>query len=282
MNKKTLKLKKYLNDNKCYSLPTCHDPLSAKLIESKGFKISFIGGFALSSASLGFPDASLITQKELVNATNSICNHTNLPVIVDADTGFGGQANVYRTVKDLEAAGASALVLEDQVFPKRCALTNQVKLLNLKDSKERILTAIKASKENRNILVIARTDALTAGSMNEALKRSSEYKKLGADAIFITGINSLEQIKIIKKNIKKVPLMLNITQNVRFKLKDVSKNRFKFALFSQQILNGYIDSTKKTLDLIKKNKIPKFKNKASDTLSLLEFEKYLAIEEKKK
>ena len=282
MNKKTSLLKKYLKDNKCYQLPTCHDPLSAKLIESKGFKISFIGGFALSSASLGFPDASLITQKELVDATKNICSHTNLPVIVDADTGFGGLANVYRTVKDLENAGASALVLEDQVFPKRCALTDHVRLLNLKDAKERIKTAIRASKENKNILVIARTDALTSGSLDEALSRSIEYKKLGADCIFITGINSLKQIKTIKNELKNTPLMLNITQNVRFKLTDVSNNKFKFALFSQQILNGYIDSTKQTLDLIKKNKIPKFKNKASDTLSLLDFDKYLKIEERKK
>ena len=282
MNKKTSLLKKYLKDNKFYQLPTCHDPLSAKLIESKGFKISFIGGFALSSASLGFPDASLITQKELVDATKNICSHTNLPVIVDADTGFGGLANVYRTVKDLENAGASALVLEDQVFPKRCALTDHVRLLNLKDAKERIKTAIRASKENKNILVIARTDALTSGSLDEALLRSIEYKKLGADCIFITGINSLKQIKTIKNELKNTPLMLNITQNVKFKLTDVSNNKFKFALFSQQILNGYIDSTKQTLDLIKKNKIPKFKNKASDTLSLLDFDKYLKIEERKK
>ena len=147
MNKKTNQLKKYLRDNKCYYLPTCHDPLSAKLIESKGFKISFIGGFALSSAILGYPDASLITQKELVDATYAICNHTKLPVIVDADTGFGGPANVYRTVKDLEAAGASALVLEDQIFPKKCALTDQVLLLNLKEAKERLFIAIKAAKE---------------------------------------------------------------------------------------------------------------------------------------
>ncbi|MBL6758117.1 MAG: isocitrate lyase/PEP mutase family protein [Pelagibacteraceae bacterium] len=282
MNKKTSLLKKYLKDGKCYSLPTCHDPISAKLIEKKGFKISFIGGFALSSASLGYPDASLITQKELVDATKIICNHTNLPIIVDADTGFGGLANVYRTVKELEIAGASGLVLEDQVFPKRCALTDKVKLLNLKDAKERLSTAIKAAKENKNIFIIARTDALTSGSITEALKRSLEYKKLGADAIFITGINSLKEIKYIKSQLRNIPLMLNITQNVKFSIKDVSKNKFKFALFSQQILNGYIDSTKKTLELIKKNKIPKSINKASDTLSLLEFEKYLKIEETKK
>ena len=282
MNKKTNQLKKYLRDNKCYYLPTCHDPLSAKLIESKGFKISFIGGFALSSAILGYPDASLITQKELVDATYAICNHTKLPVIVDADTGFGGPANVYRTVKDLEAAGASALVLEDQIFPKKCALTDQVLLLNLNEAKERLFIATKAAKENKNILVIARTDALTLGSMAETLKRCLEYKKMGVDAVFMTGLNNLKQLKVIKDNIKGIPLMLNITQNVKFNLKDVSKNKFKLALFSQQILDGYIDSTKQTLDLIKKNKIPKYKNKAKDTLALLNYDKYLKLEKRKR
>ena len=235
----------------------------------------------MSSASLGFPDASLITQKELVDATRKICSHTKLPIIVDADTGFGGLANVYRTVKDLEDAGASALVLEDQVFPKRCALTDHVKLLNLKEAKERVKTAIEAAKENKKILVVARTDALTAGSLDETITRALHFKKLGADCIFITGINSIKQLNMINKKIKNIPLMLNITQNVKFTLKDVSKNKFKFALFSQQILNGYIDSTKQTLDLIKKNIIPKYKNKASDTLNLLDFKKYIKIEEGK-
>ena len=107
-------------------------------------------------------------------------------------------------------------------------------------------------------------------------------KKMGADAVFMTGLNTLKQLEIIKDNIKGIPLMLNITQNVKFNLKDVIKNKFKLALFSQQILDGYIDATKQTLDLIKENKIPKFKNKAKDTLSLLNYEKYLKIERRKK
>ena len=114
MNEKLQIFKKYSKDKKFYNLPTCHDPLTAKLIEKKGFKISFIGGFALSSSSIGYPDASLITLSELVNSTRIICNQTKLPVVVDADTGFGGMVNVYRTVKDLANAGASALIIEDQ------------------------------------------------------------------------------------------------------------------------------------------------------------------------
>ena len=89
MNKKTQTLKKYFNDKKSYKIPTCHDPLSIKLIEKKGFKIGFIGGFALSSASFGYPDASVISRKELVESTKLICNQSKIPIIVDADTGFG-------------------------------------------------------------------------------------------------------------------------------------------------------------------------------------------------
>ena len=188
MNKKTSKLKKFLNDKNSYKVPSCHDPLTAKLIEKKGFKVSFIGGFALSSASLGYPDASIITQKELVDATRSICNQTKNPIIVDADTGFGGLANVYKTIKDLEQAGASAVILEDQIFPKRCALTKKVKLLDLKKSEKRIKTAIKASKENNNILIFARTDALSVGSIKESIKRAKMFKKLGAHAVFILSL----------------------------------------------------------------------------------------------
>jgi len=281
MNKKTLLLKKYLKSKKCFNIPTCHDPLSAKLIEKKGFEISFIGGFALSSASLGYPDASLITQKELVDNTRVICNHTKNPVIVDADTGFGGLSNVYKTVDDLGNAGASALVLEDQVFPKRCALTDQVKLLDKRSAKERLDTAVRAKRENGEILLIARTDALTMGNIEEAIDRGNLFKKSGADAIFITGINSIKQLKEIKRNIKDIPLMLNVTQNIQFKINDAVKNKYKFILFSQQILNAYIDSTNKTLDFIKSNKLPKSKNKTKDTLDLLEFKKFVKIEKNK-
>ena len=279
MNIKASNLKKYLKDKKSYKAPSCHDPLSAKIIEKHGFRVSFIGGFALSSASLGYPDASIITEKELVDATKVICSQTKNPIIVDGDTGFGGLANVYKTVKDLEQVGASAVILEDQEFPKRCALTKKIKLLDLKNSEKRIKTAVKAAKESNNILIFARTDALSAGSLKEAIKRAKSFRKLGADSIFITGINSLEEIKLIKRNLKSIPLIINITQDIKFDLADIKKNDFKFILYSQQLLNSYIDTTNATLKLIKNNKNPKFKNKASDTLALLNFKKYLAIEE---
>ena len=279
MNKKTQILKKYFNDKKTYKIPTCHDPLSIKLIEKKGFKIGFIGGFALSSASFGYPDASVISRKELVESTKLICNQSKIPIIVDADTGFGDLKNVFKTVKDLSHAGASALILEDQVFPKICALTGKVKLLDMKNASKRIKTAIKASKKTKGILIIARTDALTTNSIKEAVNRANLYKKLGADAIFITGINNTKQADLISKEVKNIPLFINITEKIKFNMNKIKKSSFKFILYSQQVLNSYVDSTNQTLDLIKKNKIPKFKNKASATLNLLELKKYLKIKQ---
>ena len=275
MIKKSLKLRNYLKDKKSYKIPTCHDPLSIKLIEKKGFKIGFIGGFALSSASYGYPDASVISRKELVDSTKLICNQSKIPIIVDADTGFGDLKNVYKTVKDLAQAGASAIILEDQVFPKRCALTDKVKLLDIKNATKRIQTAVKASKKLKNILIIARTDALTTNSIKEAVFRANLFKKVGADAIFVTGINTVKQLNSITKEITNIPLIINITQNIKFNVSEIKKGRFKFVLYSQQILNSYVDSTNQTLNLIKRNKNPKYKNKADDTLSLLEFEKHL-------
>ena len=241
MNKKTQTLKKYFNDKKSYKIPTCHDPLSIKLIEKKGFKIGFIGGFALSSASFGYPDASVISRKELVESTKLICNQSKIPIIVDADTGFGDLKNVFKTVKDLSHAGASALILEDQVFPKICALTDKVKLLDMKNASKRIKTAIKASKKTKGILIIARTDALTNNSIKEAVNRANLYKKLGADAIFITGINNTKQADLISKEVKKIPLFINITEKIKFNMNKIKKSSFKFILYSQQVLNSYVD-----------------------------------------
>ena len=102
---------------------------------------------------------------------------------------------------------------------------------------------------------------------------------MGADAIFITGINNTKQADLISKEVKNIPLFINITEKIKFNMNKIKKSSFKFILYSQQVLNSYVDSTNQTLDLIKKNKNPKFKNKASDTLNLLELKRYLKIKQ---
>lgn len=274
-----LKFKKALSGKKLFLTPGCHDPLSAKLIEKEKFNFIFIGGFALSSGQYGYPDAGIITLSELVNSTRKIQRSTSLPCIVDADTGFGGTINIHRTVRDLADVGVAALIIEDQQFPKKCALTEKVKILNFQESCERIKAAVKAAKENKkqDIGIIARTDAYPVLGIKETVKRIKKFKSLGADAIFATGIDTKKDLEIISKY-KNLNLMLNITQNVEFSIKDLKKCGIKFAIYSQSILNGYIDTTKTILKTIKQESIPKSKNLSNDTLSILDFQKVLKIE----
>ena len=268
-----------LKIKKLFLAPGCHDPLSAKLIEKENFKFIFIGGFSLSSGQYGYPDAGLITLSELVNSTRKIQRSTNVPCIVDADTGFGGTINIYRTVRDLSDIGVAALIIEDQKFPKKCALTEKVKILNFNESCERIKAAVKAAKNSnkQDIGIIARTDAYPVLGINETIKRIKKFKSLGADAIFATGIDTKKDLKKISKY-KKLNLMINITQNVEFSIQDLKKCGIKFAIYSQSILNGYIDTTKTILKTIKRGNIPNSKNLSNDTLNILDFKKVLKIE----
>ena len=198
---------------------------------------------------------------------------------MDADTGFGGTINIHRTVRDLADVGVAALIIEDQQFPKKCALTEKVKILNFQESCERIKAAAKAAKENKkqDIGIIARTDAYPVLGIKETVKRIKAFKSLGADVIFATGIDTKKDLEIISKY-KNLNLMLNITQNVEFTIQDLKKCGIKFAIYSQSILNGYIDTTKTILKTIKQESIPKSKNLSNDTLGILDFQKVLKIE----
>lgn len=259
--------------------PGCGDPLSAKLIQKKKFKFIFIGGFTLSSSQYGYPDAGLITLSELVDAAKKIQNSVNIPCIVDADTGFGGVVNVHRTVRDLANLGVAALTIEDQQFPKKCALTKEVKILDFNDACQRIKVAVNAAKINKkkDIGIIARTDAYSLFGIEEAAKRIKIYKSLGADAVFVTGINTKEDLIKISKY-KNLNLMINIHPKIKFKIDDLKKYGIKITIYSQSILNGYIDSTNFVLEKIKNGSIPKSKNLSKNTLDLLDFKKFLQIE----
>ena len=271
--------KKALSSKNVIIAPGCQDPLSAKLIQKNNFKFIFIGGFALSSSQYGYPDAGLITLSELISSTKKIQNAISLPCIVDADTGFGGAINIHRTVRDLADLGVAALTIEDQQFPKKCALTKKVKILNYNDACRRIEVAVKAAKINKkkDIAIIARTDAYSLLGIEATVKRIKKYKSLGADAIFVTGIDTKKDlIKISRYN--NLNLMINIHPKVKFNITDLKKFGIKIAIYSQSILNGYIDSTNHVLEEIKKGQIPKSKNLSGDTLDLLDFQKFLQIE----
>jgi methylisocitrate lyase len=183
------------------------NPLSALIAEQVGFRALYFSGAAFS-ASLGIPDIGLFTLDELTTAVRWVTRATRLPLIVDADTGFGEAVNVYRTVTDLEAAGAAAIQIEDQVMPKRCGHLDGKQIV----SAEEFVVKIRAASEARNSsLIIARTDSKAVYGMGEAVLRGQAYLEAGADIIFPEALESEEEFGEYSRLVD-APLLANMTE----------------------------------------------------------------------
>ncbi|HWE18327.1 MAG TPA: isocitrate lyase/PEP mutase family protein [Hyphomicrobiaceae bacterium] len=192
--------------------PGVYDMVSARIADSLGFKALYMTGYGVS-ASLGLPDAGLATYTEMVARVAQICQGTTTPVICDADTGFGGLLNLERTVKGYEAAGAAAIQVEDQMFPKRCGHTPGRRVIPADDMVRKIKVAA-ASRSSPDFLLVARTDARTSLGLDDALRRGEAYAKAGADILFIESPESEEEMASIGRHFD-VPLIANMADGGR-------------------------------------------------------------------
>lgn len=166
-------------------MPCCFDALSARLIERAGFKLTFMSGFAVSAARLGVPDAGLISYGEMVDQGRSICAAVSVPVIGDGDTGYGNAVNVKRTVHGYAAAGFGGVMIEDQVWPKRCGHTRGKRVVSRNEALARIRAAVDARAEGADIVIVARTDARATHGLDEAIDRARAFVDAGADVSFL-------------------------------------------------------------------------------------------------
>jgi len=182
-------------------MPGVYDALSAKIAARAGFEVTFITGYSLSATLLGEPDFGLLTQTEVVSAAQRICSVIDIPVIVDADTGYGNAINVIRTVQDLIRAGAGGMFLEDQVWPKRCGHMRGKQVISLEEQLNKLRAAIEAKGQN-DFFIVARTDSRQALGLDEAIKRGIAFKNTGADAVFIEAPESKEEMREIAKHVK--------------------------------------------------------------------------------
>jgi carboxyvinyl-carboxyphosphonate phosphorylmutase len=206
-------LRQLLEDKKILVAPGAHDVLTAKVIENAGFKAVYMTGYGQSASSLGKPDVGLLTLTEMVDRAAKFVSAVKIPVIADADTGFGNALGVMRTVELYEKAGVSAIQLEDQVAPKRCGHMLGREVVSM----EEMVGKIEAAKEARvdeDFLIIARTDARTNHGFEEALKRVKAYEKAGADIIFLESLETVEEMEILNKEIK-VPTLANMVEGGR-------------------------------------------------------------------
>ncbi|MCG6862856.1 MAG: isocitrate lyase/PEP mutase family protein [Chromatiaceae bacterium] len=166
-------------------MPCCFDALSARLIELAGFPLTFMSGFAVSAARLALPDTGLISYAEMLDQGRSILDAVSFPVIGDGDTGYGNAANVRRTVTGYARAGFAAVMIEDQVAPKRCGHTRGKEIVDRSEALARIRAAVDAREGGADILIMARTDARATHGLGEALWRMQAFADLGADILFL-------------------------------------------------------------------------------------------------
>jgi 2-methylisocitrate lyase-like PEP mutase family enzyme len=166
-------------------MPCCFDGLSALLVERAGFALTFMSGFAVSAARLGEPDTGLISYGEMLDQGRNVCSAVSIPVIGDADTGYGNPMNVKRTVAGYAQAGFACAMIEDQLAPKRCGHTRGKEVVDREEAFDRIRAAVEARDEGAEILIMARTDARASKGLPEALRRARTFSELGADILFV-------------------------------------------------------------------------------------------------
>jgi methylisocitrate lyase len=191
--------------------PGVYDTLSAKIVQRVGFPMSFISGYSVAATSIGEPDLGLLTQTEIVERARRVCGSVSIPIIVDADTGYGNPLNVIRTVNELIAAGAAGCFLEDQVWPKKCGHMRGKRVIERTEYIDKIRAAVEA-RAGRDFFIVARTDALAAVSLDEAIERVTQARAAGADASFVEAPESLEQMAEVGRRAPR-PIVANMIEH---------------------------------------------------------------------
>ncbi|MGH7781439.1 MAG: isocitrate lyase/PEP mutase family protein [Candidatus Binataceae bacterium] len=214
--------------------PFVFDCLQARLAEEAGFEAIYMTGFG-TAAARGFPDLGLLTMTEMAANARAIANAVDVPVICDADTGYGNELNVARTIREYEDAGAAALHLEDQVFPKRCGFFSGKNVIPLEQMVPKVRAACDARRDP-DLVIIARTDALEPHGWDEVEKRARAYRAAGADLIFADGIKTRDDLKMYAARVGDLPLIYN---GDLLPLDDLRKYPFKITIHIGTLLAAY-------------------------------------------
>jgi 2-methylisocitrate lyase-like PEP mutase family enzyme len=193
-------------------MPCCWDALSARLIERAGFRLTFMSGFAVSAARLAVPDTQLISYAEMLDQGRNLCDAVDLPVIGDADTGYGNALNVKRTVHGYAKAGFACAMIEDQVAPKRCGHARGKDVVSRGEAVARVQAAVDARDEGEDLLIMARTDARTVHGIDDAIDRARAFRDAGADILFVEAPIDRDELERVGRALAGTPLMANLVE----------------------------------------------------------------------
>jgi 2-methylisocitrate lyase-like PEP mutase family enzyme len=239
-------------------MPCCFDALSARLIERAGFELTFMSGFAVSAARLGLPDTGLISYGEILDQGRNLCDAVSIPVIGDADTGYGNALNVKRTVRGYARAGFACAMIEDQLAPKRCGHTRGKAVVSRGEALARIRAAVDAREEGSDILVMARTDANATDGFDEALWRAKAFADLGADLIFFEAPRSQDEMETSCREIP-APCMANMVEGGDTPVLPPDRLEalgYRIAAYPLTLLNAAVGAMNRALDALRDGRTP--------------------------
>lgn len=279
-------LREQLEDkNKIIVLPGVFDALSARIAEQVGFEAMFQTGYGSAAALLGMPDFGFLNAGETVDNARRIIRAVDVPVLVDADTGYGNPLNVWRLVQDLEALGAAGIFLEDQIWPKRCGHMVGKDVIPRDDYLPKLKAAIEARK-CKDFIIVARTDARAPMGLDEAIERGKAYKKAGADVIFVEAPRTIDELKKVADEID-APLVANMIEDgvtPTMPAKQLLKLGYRIAVFPLSGLYSATFAMREVFTELKKtgetSKTRKMMVTFKDFNKFVDLQKYMGLEKK--
>lgn len=246
-------LKELIEEGGLVVAPGVFNPLTAMIAEAQGFEAVYMTGFGTATMNHGFPDLGLVTMTEMVENAARIASAVKIPLIADADTGYGNPINVVRTIHEYEKAGVAAIHMEDQVWPKRCGHMTGKAVIAAGEMATKIRAAADA-RSDPGFLIIARTDALAVHGFEEAIKRGRLYAEAGADVLFIEAPTTVDEMAEIPRRLPEKPHLVNMAPRTpNLPVEDLKKMGFSIALFPGICLAACISACIEELQAFKEN-----------------------------
>ncbi len=245
--------KQFLKRDKLLVAPGCFDGLSARLVEEAGFEAAYFSGGAVAR-SMGLPDIGLVTMSEVIERAAQVVSAVKIPVIADADTGYGNAINLVRTVREYERVGVATIHLEDQITPKRCGHLDGKEVISLPEMIKKLEAAL-ASRADPDFCIIARTDARGVHGLDDAISRARAFAQLGVDAVFVEAPQSESELEQIPRALLNIPLLVNVFNGGKTPMLPVErleKMGYRIAIYPSETQRAGIYAMRQALSLLKR------------------------------
>ena len=247
-------LKQLFKRDRLLVAPGCFDGLSARLVEEAGFDAAYLSGGALAR-SMGIPDIGLVTMSEVIERAAQVVSAVKIPIIADADTGYGNAVNLVRSVKEFERTGVAAIHIEDQITPKRCGHLDGKEVIPMAEMEKKLEAAL-ASRSDPDFCIIARTDARGVHGLEDAIRRGRAFAKLGVDAVFVEAPQSEAELEEIPRAIPNVPLLVNVFKGGKTPMLPVERLQqmgYRIAIYPSETQRAAIHAMRQALGLLKRD-----------------------------